>query len=415
MSKPVIEQKAFGYNFKWDAEQIMAKVGLIRLHKAGHVTAEVEFSTTSDLWDNGFLHRSHLNLSSANTMKSTSKFLTSRYDPELLSETAWGEIIEQICYHTINLTRIGDEAHEIWPQDEVIKPPSYLVSPILQENQVNLMFGEKGSGKTQMSMLLCAIMGLPWHDNPFGYGVLSEPVRTLWLDWETDEGSFKYLYNELQRGMNLILPPIYYRHCRASLPDDIEQISHWVDQTKAKFIVVDHIGLAAGGPLVDDQTATNYFAAIRQLDVTSLHLGHQAKDPNTKKKSTFGSGFWENIPRTVWELKKISDNETTLDTVMTITKRNIGLKPQPIGMRFSYNGTGTHIEKFNPNDIAEYVQETSVRNRIYLLLNKGPLGATAISNELDIKLNTVVQTLRRMASTNQVVKVDDRWGLVNHE
>lgn len=415
MSKPTVETQAFGYILTWADEQIMAKVGLIRLHKAGNVTAEVEFSTTSDQWDNPFLHRSHLNLSAVTTMDKTAKFLANRYDKDVVSAEAWSEMIEQLCFQVINLTRVGEEAKEIWPQDEEIPPPAYLLTPILQELQNNLVFGEKGAGKTQMAMLFCAIMGLPWHDNPFGFGVPAEPVRSLWLDWETDEYSFKYLYNELQRGMGMVLPPIFYRHCRSSLPDDIEQIAHWIEQRDISFIVVDHIGLAAGGPLNDDQTATNYYSAIRQLDVTSLHLGHQSKDPNTKKKSTFGSGFWENIPRTVWELKKLTDSEQTLDTVMTLTKRNIGVKPSPLGMRFSYNGDGTHVEKFNPNDIAEFVQETSAKNRIYLLLKKeGPLTSSAIAEMLGIKDSTIrVNLSTRMVG--QVVKVDDKWGLVDNE
>jgi len=348
-------------------------------------------------------------------MKQTAKFLASRYDRDIVSEEAWGEIIEQLCYQTINLTRVGEEAKEIWPQGEDIPPPKYLLYPVIQENQVNLIFGEKQAGKTQESLLFCAVIGLPWHDNPFGFGVPEKPVKTLWLDWETDEDSFNYLYNELQRGMGMVLPPIYYRHCKSSLPNDIEQIAHWKEQTKATFIVVDHIGLAAGGPLNDDQTATGYFSAVRQLGDTSLHLAHQAKDPNTKKKTTFGSGFWENIPRTVWEIKKLSDSEDTLDTVMTLTKRNIGRKPPPFGMRFTYNSAGTHVEKFNPNDIAEFVQQTSAKNQIFLLLKKGKLSATAISNELGIKPNTVFTTLRRMASTGAVIKIGEEWGLSNDD
>jgi len=415
MSKPSIESQAFGYTFTWEDEQIQAKVGLIRLSKQGHVTAEVEFSTTSDQWESPFLHRSHLNLSSATTMKGTAKFLAGRYDHDLITEESWGELIEQLCYHTINLTRVGDEAKEIWPQDEDIPPPAYLLTPILQELQNNLIFGEKGAGKTQIALLFCAAIGLPWHDNPFGFGVQANAVKSLWLDWETDERSFKYLYNEMQRGIGMILPPIHYRHCRSSLPDDIEQIAHWVDHTGAKFIVIDHIGLAAGGPLNDDITATSYYAAIRQLDVTSLHLGHQSKDPNTKKKTTFGSGFWENIPRTVWELRKFNDTEDSLDTVMTISKRNIGVKPAPLGMRFSYNGAGTHIEKFNPNDIVEFVQQTSAKNRIYLLLKKnGPMTSIAIAEELDMPDSTVRVNLSSRMS-GQVVKAGDRWGLVDNE
>lgn len=414
MSKPEVSTQAFGYTFTWAEEQVKAKVGLIRLHKAGNVTAEVEFNTTSDHWESGFLHRSHLNLSSSRSMKEAGKFLATRYDKDLLSEEAWGEIIEQLCYLTINLTRVGEEAHEIWPQGIDIPPPKYLLTPVLQENQVNLIFGEKESGKTQESILFCAVIGLPWHDNPFGFGVPDDPVRSLWLDWETDEQSFNYLYNELQRGMNMILPPIFYRHCKSSLPDDIEQVAHWVEQTGAGFIVVDHIGLAAGGPLNEDMTATAYFAAIRQLNVTSLHLSHQAKDPRTKKKTTFGSAFWENVPRTVWELKKLSSSDDTLDTVMQLRKRNIGMKPVPFGMRFTYNGDGTHVQRFDPNDMAEFVQETSARNRIYLLLQReGKMTTAAITEELGIKLNTVVQTLRRMITAQQVVKIDDEWGLLS--
>jgi len=415
MSTPNIETLAFGYTLTFDEEQIVAKVSLIHAHRDGRVTAEVEWTTI----DGGYLHESQFNLSASSTMKQQAKYLAQR-DSEAnpgnsLTEAQWGTLVESVCRHTKRLTRVGEEAKEIWPQGEDIPPPKYLLFPVLQENQVNLIFGDKQAGKTQESMLFCAVIGLPWHDNPFGFGVPSNPVKTLWLDWETDEESFNYLYNELQRGMGMVLPPIYYRHCKSSLPNDIEQIAHWVEKTKATFIVVDHIGLAAGGPLNDDITATGYFAAIRQLNVTSLHLGHQSKDPNTKKKSTFGSAFWEFIPRTIWELKKLSDSEDTLDTVMTLTKRNIGIKPPPFGMRFSYNGAGTHVEKFNPNDIAEFVQQTSASNRIYLYLKKGQANSTAIYEELGIPKDTVYKTLKRMEQKGTVIKVGSDYALVRKD
>ena len=415
MSKPEIETRAFGYILTWAEEQIQAKVGLIRLHTAGNVTAEVEFSTTNEQWDSGFLHRSHLNLSSTQSMKSTAKFLTSRYDKELLSEEAWGAIIEQLCYQTINLTRIGEEAHEVFAVGDPEPPPAYIVDPVIQEGQANLLFGEKQAGKTQSAMLICAICGLPWYDNPFQFGVPDKQIVSLWLDWETDRSSFAYLYNQLQLGMGVLLPAIHYRHCRSSLPNDIEQIAHWKEKTKAELVVVDHIGLAAGGPLNDDVTATTYFNAVRQLKTTTLHLAHQSKNPETKRKTTFGSAFWENIPRTVWELKKLAEAEDSLDTVMTLTKRNIGKKVPPFGLRYTYNGVGTKVERFEPNDVAEYVQETSASNRIFLYLQKnGAATSTVILNELGIPKDTVYKTLKRMMDRAILVKVGQNYGLVSN-
>jgi len=414
MSKPQIQSHPFGHTFTWEEEQVTAKVALIRLHKAGNVTAEVEFSTTSPHWDSPFLHRSHLNLSSATTMKQTAKYMSTRYEPDILLVSAWEAMIEQLCYQTINLTRIGEEAYEVWPKDTDISPPEYVLYPLLQKNQVNLLFGDRGAGKTQVALLCAAVMGLPWYDNPFGFTAPAKHLTTLWLDWETDQQSFTYLYHQLQLGLTPdgLLPPIHYRHCRASLPDDIEQIAHWVGQTKADLLVIDHVGLAAGGPLNDDITATGYFNALRQLDITSLHLAHQAKDPKTKKKSVFGSAFWENIPRTIWELRKIGDSEASLEAVLVLTKRNIGIRPPPIGLQFSYNGAGTSVERFNPDDIAEFVVETSTRNQITQLLKKeGKLTAALIAVFLEIKPNTVFTTLRRMASAGVVVKVGDEWGL----
>jgi archaellum biogenesis ATPase FlaH len=49
-------------------------------------------------------------------------------------------------------------------------------------------------------------------------------------------------------------------------------------ESKAKMVIVDSLGLAAGNDLREQPTATAFFLGLRQLGITSLIITHVSKD-----------------------------------------------------------------------------------------------------------------------------------------
>ncbi len=408
MSKPLIETKAFGFEFTWEEEQIQVKVSRARTHRDGTTKAELLITTTHPDYS-PYLHQSQLNLISSQAKKSLAKIMGETYP-----EADWMAMVNQICFHTLEMLRRGSPVEEAG-MDVEIDAPKYLVYPILPLNQPTVMFGEPSSGKSQMAQIIGIITIMPWFDNRLGLQAPAQSITPLWLDYETDRQTFAWQLKCVQEGMGLGNFPFQYRRCYLPLADDIEQLQLAIEDTKAQLLIVDHMGIAAGGKLKDDETAIRFFAALRELNITSLLLGHTSKD-REQKKSIFGSMFFEAIPRSVWEVTKSQDvGEDNLYVGLFHRKVNLGRLQRPLGFRFSYNGTATTVCKQDASVIEEFVARMSLNQRILAALRQSPRNAAALVEDLGAKRNSVDQSLKRLRDKGIIVKSGDVWGIVHEE
>ena len=403
--KPTVQEFVGGYLFTWAEEDLAIKVSRLRLHSSdGRVSGELLISTSKS--NQPLFPQTSFNFTSERTRGSLVKTLT-----ELDSSHQWGDILNQLCLIVVEQARQGEPVQELWT-DEDIAPPEFLLKPILYKHLPTIIFGEKAVCKSTLALAIYACLLLPWTDNPLGWTAPARPVLTLLADYEVDSEVAHSNAKKLQQGMGLSPFPLFYRRCSLPLADDIEQIQNHMANIKAEAIIIDSLGPAVGGDLKDPGQAIRFTSAVRQLKCSALIIGQTSKDMESKKKSVFGSTFFEYFARNIFELRKVQEEEEeSFDIALFNTYHNLGKRYKPQGFHLNFNGTGTHIEK---GDITarELVARIGPQAQISNLLKREPRTIQEIATELEMTEGTVRTNLSRMKEKGKVIKVENRFGLL---
>jgi len=403
------------YEFFWDDFKVGASVSRIHERRDGGITAEVSFS--------GFLSGSktpitttQLNLLSTRSRRDLSQQLEQMFP---LSDN-WPALLEELCTQSLEVYRRGEPVIPLSPHPDT-KPPEYLLKPLLIRNYPTIIFGDPGTAKSTIAVVLSQILTDPeaWD----GYFKDLEPPRNptncLYLDYETDRDTIEWTLTSLGKGMDIPLEPtLNYRHCTMPLSQDVEQIKEYISEYNVEVVIIDSLGLACGGEVKEAEGALNFFSALRQLKKTSLILAHTAKNPETKRRSIFGSVFFEAQARSVFEIKKVQESgENELDIALFHRKPAPFEKlHSPLGFHISYESEGMSISPGQPQTIEEFLKEMGTGNQIEEALGQnGPMTGKELSERLEISYDAVRQAIRRLKERKRIVKVGGKWGLAAEE
>jgi hypothetical protein len=406
MSLPEIKEIAGGYLFVWNStENVQIKVTRIR-GSNDDVKAYLEVSTTAPGYQPHLTH-GNFNFNAIKTRREWAKYLTEQYDID------WEAIFEQLTVYTIERVRRGEPVQEILASDEKIEAPRYILEPFLIENYPNVFFGDPSSFKSSMAIIIMGCVILPWQDNPLRLKVPDRPIRTLLLDWETDLATIKYQVACFQRGMGLPPIPINYRRCSTPLINDLEQIQNAIVDTKSELLVIDSLGLACGGELNEAGPAIQFFTGLRQLKITSLLLAHNAKNRESNHKSIYGSVYFEAQSRSIWQLtKKQEKGSNELDLCLKNTKSPPFRKSYAdLGYHISFGEDAMTVKTCDPKSVSEFLETMGTQTRIIELLKDGPLKPTDIATQLELTENNVRVVLSNLKKSNEVIKINDGYGL----
>lgn len=405
MSKPTVNEQIGCYELDWEDEQINIKVTRIRPHSDGTVKGQI-FVTTTAPGFSPFLHQSIFNFSSAQTMNSFAKKMQERFP-----SAKWEELTEQMCYFVQNFVRRGEPVNEIWAMDEQVRPPEFILEPLMLRGLPTVIYGEKGSCKSTLAMVLATCLHLPWQDNLLGFKVSSKSEQTLILDWEQNQDIVQWQLNCLRKGMELPEYPLLYRRCTASLVDDIEQIQQHILETKAKVIIIDSLAPACGGELKDASQALSFFNNLRKLQVTTLIIGQTSKDKENHK-TIFGSVFFQYLARSIWELRKVQDaGDNVIELGLYHRDGNYTGKYDALGFRVTRDSNSMTISKQSVRNVSGLIEGLTTRDRILDLLKDGAMGNSEISEFLGITKANADTTLVRLRDKRLIIKVGDKWGL----
>lgn len=233
-----------------------------------------------------------LNLKAARSKTALAKLMMSRVS----SYERWEELIELLCYLTAQEFRKPSEVYQIGDTE----PParSYRVHPLLAADEPTIFFGEGGSGKTWLALLLsvCIASGARM--------VNLEPQmgNVLYVDYETNKDTLERRLRMLARGMDLPYPTITYYRGGNPFAKDIASIKAHVLNNYIQHIFIDSASLAVGGQLENVEAVGQFFSALRQLGIGSTIITHTAKHNSGGERSAFGSVYWTNLSRSVWEV-----------------------------------------------------------------------------------------------------------------
>jgi hypothetical protein len=402
----------YGLRLTWEAEEIKIEVSRLHQHKDGRTTGEINITHGLFGHEIKTLHRAQFNFGSTASRTQLEKVLVS------LQKADWKTILQEMCSHTIDFLRKGEPV-ELINTEQTYEPPQYLLYPIILKNEPNIIFGEGESAKSLLAELFAICIELPLVKNEFGLTTNEKSTRTLYLDWETNRETIGWRFQCLIKGLDLPYLELNYRRCYQTLSDDIDAISNAIAEVDAKCIIVDSIAAASGGDINSAEVALNFFAALRKLKISSILIAHTAKDnlSTGNKKTVFGSAFYHNYARSVWQTKKTTDEgEDDISVGLFHRKGNFSKRFPPIGFSFNFNEDKIYV---HPQDIkkdSNLLQEASLSTRIIELLKGGAKDINDMAEELGSSKETISVVLSRLKSRGSITKTEGhKWGLLAKE
>ena len=272
MNAPKFEVYGNYYLLTWEKELLAVEVERVRETRDGHLSGEVKITTTATGYK-PLIHRSVFSLSSQNARNQLSRALAESYGD--LAD--WTVVLEQLYWLIADHYRAGEPVlfggNSNQPTDV-----SYLLYPILQTNQPTLLYGEGAAGKSYLSAWI-ALSIQQGHESYLWHPLQS---NVLYLDWETDFGTFSSRVKKLKAGAGFPEDAtIRYRRCWMSLADDVENIKRIVEEHAVGFAVVDSCGGACGGDPNLPETVNRFFIALRYLGITTLLIHNVPKNTAT--------------------------------------------------------------------------------------------------------------------------------------
>ena len=252
---------------------------------------------------------------------------------------AWGDVIESGCRAALADFRQGEPLLELRDVPKRLAI-NYSVYPICPSNQPTIIFGMGGLGKSLLCCYLAARASLgDGFDEPLRDQLgVRKKHRILYLDYEADAEEVKDRFDRLSVGIGIEMPSLKYRFCHQRLSDEIETIQKIVQEEEITMICVDSAGPASGGEPEKSQAAMDFFTAIRTLKCTTVVVAHQAKpQPGTNNGMPFGSAFWWNMARSIWQIDKEGEPGTDrIEVGLFHRKVNSGRLHRPLGFRFEF-------------------------------------------------------------------------------
>ena len=159
-----------------------------------------------------------------------------------------------------------------------------------------------------------------------------------------------------------------------------------------------------------------YFNALRALDVTSLTIAHQPKEFKDSRMP-FGSVFWFNGPRNIYQLRKSEELDTdVVQTGFYHVKSNIGRKRSPFGYELTFTNTAENnlysieIRKADLKRVPELAKGLPLKQQIKGALANGAMELEKLASAIEAKRDSVLTILYR--NKQDFAKQEDgAWGL----
>lgn len=410
MKNPEITTTIGGYILEFE-NNLSVKVNRLDVHSDGRVTGDLQFIDNSNKLPIILLPSTQFNFSSETTRSKYAKQLTQKYPDKLIN---WTEIFDYLGYKVQEMARAGEPVQEIWSDDE-ITPIEYLLKPFILKGMANCIFGEKGVSKSTLSYILGTCLVLP-EDHILGLETGGKPIKSLVLDWETNEQTFKYYLSRLKRGMNLGTFPLFYRRCRLPLAEELEAIERHIQETEVEVLIIDSLAAAAGGEqgeLKGSQAALQFNSALRKLNKTSWIIAQTSKALDSPKKTIYGSVIFTYYSRNIFELCMSEEEQSNVIHLAIFHRHcNLDKRSPPMGFRMIFDDAnyGITIERESVS-VAEFAQKMSTKMRIVDALKRGAMTQKELASLLNVSLPNVGMAVKRLKDENKVVKVDDKWGL----
>ena len=277
-------------------------------------------------------------------------------------KVSWPLILSQACELLEKSARKQSEAVEFRESEEVAT--KYLLKPFIEEGVSNILFGMGGSGKTFLALkMMISLAGSdPFLDiTPFKF------VNSLFVDYENNENIFNSRITKLTK--DKIKNKLWYLNTKGVPIYDLKyRILEIIKKHNIGLIIIDSAALACGGEPESAEIANRFFNTLDRIGVTSLTIAHETKNTDHKNKTPFGSIFFFNCARNIWNIEK--DQEQGEDNIQIglFHRKSNNDKLQPIhSAKILFYDKEVKIEK---GDVKRWSKESGIKDQILEELEK---------------------------------------------
>ena len=414
------EVKQFGRVFRLIWPKFNISVSRIYEATRGEVTAEINMNDNEGL---SLMVHERYNLTSRQTRNNMVKHL-SRFDVDGMDAGLWEDVVSMTVNEVMNRLR-SENKPEVISMPTKIKAPEYLIDPIIPYGVPTIIFGPGGTCKSGLTDWFSVLIANAPGCEAEGLRIRREPTAVLKLDWETDKNTWDWRIQTQAEGLGLPTDGLYYRRCEMPLVDEVESIQQQMLEIGASVTIVDSAGWACKWNLNLPEVAMDFFRAVRQLQGTTIIIHHTQKEnpANPQEKTPYGSAYFLNSARSVWQIKKTQEPDANIiDVGLFHTKVNEGKLCRPRGYRFTFEmaeyGCDTNKTTVKSIDVAQtgLISNLPLHVQLQAELKDGPKTHTELA-ELVEKNPDQVRTRLNQFSTNQnrkprlFQKMGDKWGL----
>ena len=275
-------------------------------------------------------------------------------------EHDWASVLQHVASLTIESLVDSSDVVDMATYHRKADTP-WLMRPFVKRHQPSVLMGDGGEGKSTLAIAL--MISLASGTSLIPGLTVQEPCNTMMVDWETDEDEFAMVRDALLSAANLPMPErsLLYKHVgTGSLQDQLDSIQRTCTEHDLGFLLVDSIVASAGGDVNEAEAARLYFNTIGALGIATLGIAHISKEGSESKRRRtrpFGSVFYWNLARNIWEIRKDQDaGSPTSSLGLYHAKINRGRESKPIGLEVAFtedaDGNITQIN-YTSADVAD--------------------------------------------------------------
>ena len=329
------------------------------------------------------------NLGSTQTRHSLAKLLEGRLPLSgLQDDLDWAQRLEYACIQTVQSERVGLPFIKVGSRPQEERHEFWLLEPYLRVGHPSMLFGDSGTGKTSLAILIGGLIAAV--KGPVGF-----------LDWENDADETEDIIHELRTGQNLDIPDFFYRRESHPLHAIVGQVKRLIDQEGIVLAIIDSVGYALGGSPEDSADTLRFYSAVRQLGTTVLLIDHVKKTPDGRP---IGSNYKRAEARILYEVTAHQEpDEPSLHMALRHEKANRGALRKTHGLRIDY-GDGWRRFAHEQITVPELVKGLPHKEQIsqYLRGASGLCTAEEIAEGTGIKLGTLKARLSELSREGKV-------------
>lgn len=318
----------------------------------------------------------------------------------------WADAIETIAVIAVREYRRGGPILNLAdvPTSETVR---YLMDRLLPEGETSILFGDGEAGKSMFSMFLAVAMatGFPL---PHGIGP-EEPGNVLYLDYESDVEEHARRMKKIACGMGVAVPRnIFYRESHRPIHEEADSLAKEVAERDVRLIIVDSLAPACGDDPSAPGAAIATMNALRSLGGTRLAIGHVNKTDRDKpggNQTTFGSIFWRNMTRSMWQLVPSQDvniDGTAPFGLYNRKSNNAARERFPLGFRYVFGHDNYCMERHEIDAGSSVAAAASPAHRVFMALKNRTMDTNEIAELLDMTADATRKMLGRTPGLYQV-------------